>query len=135
MIGDLVVYKTDIERDEGNPNLPDNVGDLSRECFTEKLSGVCFNLVGQGDLCTQALRPPIELCLLDGPEGGNGTPLGKKPEEVADISGARIGLTLRNCVCLEPFASPAARKINKKTTLTKSSTRDGNVAGLRLPIS
>lgn len=94
-----------------------------------------FNPLAQGDLCTQALKSPIELCRLDGPEGGNGTPLGKKPEEVAEISGAKIGLTLRNCVCLEALASPAARKINKKTTLMKSITRGGNVAVLRLPIS
>ncbi|KAL1820190.1 hypothetical protein ACET3Z_015059 [Daucus carota] len=83
-----------------------------------------------GALLSQLLRPPYELCRNDGPDGGNGTPLGKKPVEVADKSGARIGLTLRNCVWPEPLASPAAKNTNMKTTLVKTNSSVSNVVGL-----
>lgn len=87
---------------------------------------------GHGDLFSQLLRPPNELCRNDGPDGGKGTPLGKKPVEVADRSGAKTGLTLRNCVWAEPLASPATKNMNMKTTFIKTSS---NVVGLLVFIS
>lgn len=88
-----------------------------------------------GDLFSQLLRPPNELCRNDGPEGGNGTPLGKKPVEVADKSGAKTGLTFRNCVWPEPFASPATKNMNTKTTFVKPNSSASSVVGLLVFIS
>lgn len=92
-----------------------------------------------GDLFSQLLRPPYELCLNEGPDRGNGTPLGKKPVEVADKSGAKMGLTFRNCVWPELLASPAAKNINMKmkmkTNFMKTSSSASNVVGLLVFIS